>query len=86
MDDEAILAAVKEVVEEILKADPEEIKAEARFDTELDADSTQSLELMAGFEAKFDIEMDLDDAMAVKTVGGAVEFIKKVIEEQHGQS
>ena len=78
MDNDAILASVKEVVEEILKADPDEIKAEARFDIDLDADSTQSLELIAGFEAKFD--------MAVKTVGGAVEFIKKVIEEQHGQS
>jgi acyl carrier protein len=46
---------------------------------DLGAESTQSVELVAAFEQEFDIEMDDDAALAVKTVGGAVDFIVRQV-------
>jgi acyl carrier protein len=40
--------------------------------------------LVAGFEEEFDVDMDEDEALSVATVGGAVEYLAKVIAEQHG--
>ncbi|MCK5845781.1 MAG: hypothetical protein KAG97_13795, partial [Victivallales bacterium] len=67
---------------EILETPAEEIKIEHAFVEDLDAESIQSIELMAAFEEEFDIEMDEDEAMAVKTVREAVEFVEKCIREQ----
>ena len=75
---------VKKVVSEILKVDAADVKPEHRFVQDLGAASIQSIELVAAFEEEFDIEMDPDEALAVKTVGDAVDFIAKVVEEQHG--
>jgi len=74
---------VKKVTAQILKVDPEEIKPESHFVRDLGAESIQSIELVAAFEEEFDIEMDQDEALAVQTVGEAVEYIEKVIAEQH---
>jgi len=74
---------VKKVTARILKVDPEEIKPQSHFVRDLGAESIQSIELVAAFEEEFDIEMDQDEALAVQTVGEAVEYIEKVIAEQH---
>ena len=74
---------VKKVTAQILKVDPDQIKAESHFVRDLGAESIQSIELVAAFEEEFDIEMDQDEALAVQTVGEAVEYIEKVIAEQH---
>ncbi len=70
------------IVSETLEVPVEEIKPEHRFVEDLDAESIQSIELMAAFEEEFDIEMDEDEAMEVKTVGEAIEFVEKCIREQ----
>ncbi len=75
---------VKKVTAQILKVDPDQIKPESHFVRDLGAESIQSIELVAAFEEEFDIEMDQDEALAVQTVGEAVEYIEKVIAEQHG--
>lgn len=80
MDD--ILQRVKKVVAKQLKADESKITESSDFVKDLGAESIQSIELVAAFEEEFDIEMDEKAALAIKTVGGAVEFIKKAIEEQ----
>ena len=74
---------VRKVTARILKVDPEEIKPQSHFVRDLGAESIQSIELVAAFEEEFDIEMDQDEALAVQTVGEAVEYIEKVIAEQH---
>ncbi len=73
---------VIKVVSQQLKVDENEIKSESRFVKDLGAESIQSIELVAAFEEEFDIEMDEDAALKVQTVGNAVEFIKKAMEEQ----
>ena len=70
------------VTARVLQLDPGEIKLEHEFAQDLGAESVQSVELVAMFEEEFGIEMAEDAALAVQTVGGAVEFISRVCEEQ----
>ena len=76
---------VKKVVAKHLKTDEDKIKLESDFVKDLGAESIQSIELVAAFEEEFDIEMDEQAALAVKAVGDAVAFIKKMIEEGGGK-
>ncbi|MHC4571297.1 MAG: acyl carrier protein [Planctomycetota bacterium] len=77
---------VKKVVAKQFKVNENEIKLESEFVKDLGAESIQSIELIALFEEEFDIEMDEQAALVVKTVGDAVEFIKKVIKENDGEA
>lgn len=77
---------VKKVVAKQFKVNENEIKPESEFVRDLGAESIQSIELIALFEEEFDIEMDEQAALVVKTVGDAVEFIKKVIQENDGEA
>jgi len=70
------------VTARVLKIDPNEIKPEHEFTTDLGAESVQSVELVANFEEEFGIEMDEDAALAVTNVGDAVKFITQVCKEQ----
>ena len=74
-------ARVKKVTSEVLGVPIEEVSTESRFVEDLNAESIQSIELVAAFEAEFDIEMDEDEALNVKNVGDAVAFIGKHLEE-----
>ena len=71
---------VKKVASEVLETSPDKIKTSDSFTGDLGAESIQSVELVAGFEEEFDIEMDEDEALSVQTVGDAVEFIAKHLE------
>ena len=70
------------VTARVLQLDPSEIELAHEFAHDLGAESIQSVELVAMFEEEFGIEMDEDAALAVQSVGGAVEFITQVCEEQ----
>lgn len=82
MDRTEIENRVKKVTAEVLGVDEAEIKPESRFVEDLGAESVQSLELVAAFENEFDIEMEEDAALKVQTVGKAVDFIQKYLEEK----
>ena len=66
---------VVQVVCRVLDIDEDMVQPDSHFVFDLGAESTQSVELVAGFEAEFDIEMDDDAALRVQTVGEAVDFI-----------
>lgn len=74
-------ARVKKVTSEVLGVPVEEVSKESQFVEDLNAESIQSIELVAAFEAEFDIEMDEDEALNVRSVGDAVAFIGKHLEE-----
>ncbi len=74
---------VKKVVSRLLGVNESQIADDSDFVRDLGAESIQSIELVAAFEEEFDIEMDEEAALQVKTVGKAVEFVKKDIAEQH---
>jgi len=73
---------VKAVTAKVLRLNADDIKMEDDFTADLGAESVQSIELVAMFEEEFGIEMDEDAALSVQTVGDAIDFIKKVCEEQ----
>ena len=82
---ESIAERVKNVTAELLKVDPAKVKESARFVEDLGAASIQSIELVAAFEEEFNVEMDQDEALNIKTVGDAVQYVGKVIAEQHAK-
>ena len=74
---DAVEERVRAVIASVLGIDGGSFELDAEFTADLGAESVQSIEMMAGFEEEFEIDMDEDEALAVQTVGGAVEFIKK---------
>ncbi|NQT54112.1 acyl carrier protein [bacterium] len=79
-----VIARVKDVTARMLKVDPATVTDDSHFVRDLGAESIQSIELVAAFEEEFDIEMDQDEALSVSSIGDAVAYISKVIDEQHG--
>ena len=73
---------VIDVTARVLEMEPDQIKLEHVFTTDLGAESVQSVELVAMFEEEFGIEMDEDEALSVTNVADAVAYITKACKEQ----
>ena len=80
MADADVVARVIKVTSQVLGLDPSEIEPEANFIFDLGAESSQSIELVLGFEAEFDVDMDQEKALAIQTVGDAADFIEGYLE------
>jgi len=80
MEKQEILDRIVKVTAEVLGVDAEMVKPESNFVFDLGAESTQSVQLVAGFEEEFDIEMEGEEALAVQNVGDAADFIAKYVE------
>lgn len=68
---------IKEIIVEQLGVDEEEVKIEARFKEDLDADSLDLFEIVTALEEEFDIEIPTEDLETIKTVKNAVDYIDK---------
>ena len=79
MENKEIQDRVAKVVCEVLGVDCEMVELESNFVFDLGAESSQSIQLVAGFEEEFGIEMDNEAALSVQTVGDAVTFIAKYV-------
>ena len=79
MDKREIQERVVKVVGDVLGVDADMVESSSNFIFDLGAESTQSIQLVAGFEEEFGIEMDNESALQVQTVGEAVDFITKYI-------
>ncbi len=79
MENKEIQDRVVKVVCEVLSVDAEMVEPESNFVFDLGAESSQSIQLVAGFEEEFGIEMDNEAALSVQTVGDAVTFIAKYV-------
>ncbi len=69
------LEAVKEIIVDLLGADPAKVTPDARFREDLEADSLDLVELIMAFEDKFGGEISDEDAQSITTVGEAVKYI-----------
>lgn len=68
---------VKEIIVDQLGVEEEEVKLEASFKEDLDADSLDLFEIVTALEEEFDIEIPTEDLQSIKTVKNAVDYIEK---------
>lgn len=77
MSVENIEAKVKEIICQQLEVNPDKVKREASFIDDLKADSLAVVELVLAFEQEFKITIPEEDTEQIKTVGDAIDYIKK---------
>lgn len=78
----ALIDDVKNIIVEQLHVTPEKVTENANFVDDLGADSLDIVELVMAFEEKFSIEIPDDDSQQLLTVGKAVEYLGKKLEEK----
>jgi len=78
---ESAEAKVKEIIINELGVDPEKVTPEASFVEDLGADSLDTVELVMAFEEEFGVDIPDEDAEQMRTVGDAVNYLKKHAEE-----
>ena len=66
---------LKKLVVEQLGVEEDEVKPEASFVDDLNADSLDLVELIMSLEEEFQTEISDEDAEKIRTVGDAVEYI-----------
>jgi len=76
---------VREIIAEQLMADPEEVTDEASFVDDLGADSLDTVELIMEFEDEFGIEIPDEDAEKIQTVGEAIAYIERLVQEKEAE-
>lgn len=68
---------VMQIVAEQMNVDKSEIKRETSFVNDLNADSLDTVELVMELEDEFDLTIPDEEAEKLKTVGEAIDYIKK---------
>nr|YP_002049116.1 acyl carrier protein [Paulinella chromatophora]ACB42906.1 acyl carrier protein [Paulinella chromatophora] len=76
MSQEAIHERVRSIVADQLSVDANEIKIDSNFQTDLGADSLDTVELVMALEEAFDIEIPDEAAEGIATVGDAIAYIQ----------
>ncbi len=75
MSKEDILAKLRPVIAEQLGVDESEVKEDASFTEDLNADSLDLVELIMSLEEQFKLQISDEDAEKITTVGEAVGYI-----------
>ncbi len=73
----AVEDKVKEIIIDQLGVAANEVTPEASFVDDLGADSLDTVELVMALEEEFDLEIPDEEAEKIKTVGEAIDYIKK---------
>ncbi len=71
---------VIQIVSEQMSVDKVEIKRTTSFVNDLNADSLDTVELVMELEDEFDMTIPDEEAEKLKTVGEAIDYIKKHLE------
>ena len=72
-----IEAKVKAIIADKLGVEESQITKEANFQTDLGADSLDTVEMIMEFEKEFNIEIPDEDAQKIATVGDAIAYVEK---------
>ena len=71
---------VRKVIAEHFGLKPEELRDDMTFAEDLMAESIDIIELIAALEEEFGVEIPEEEAQQNRTVGQAIEYMKKKIE------
>ena len=74
MKKEEVLSRLKEIIEDRLDVEEDQIVPEASFVEDLGADSLDIVELIMGIEEEFDIEIPDEDAEKLTSVSEAMNY------------
>jgi len=74
VDRDQAFEQVKEIIVEQLGVSGDEVKLEASFQEDLNADSLDLVELIMSMEDKFGVKIPDEDAEKILTVGDAVDY------------
>jgi acyl carrier protein len=77
MSKEDILVKLKPIIAEQLGVDESEVKEDASFTEDLNADSLDLVELIMSLEEQFKLQISDEDAEKITTVGEAVDYISE---------
>ena len=72
-----IESKVKAIIVDKLGVEESQVTNEANFQTDLNADSLDTVELIMEFEKEFDISIPDEDTQKISTVGDVVAYIEK---------
>ena len=72
---DAVLAGLKEIVEEVAGIPPASIELGKNFTDDLDVDSLSMVEVVVAAEERFGVKIPDDKVTELATVGDAVNFI-----------
>lgn len=75
MTEAEIFEQIKVMLVEQLGVEEADIKMEASFQDDLDADSLDLVELIMEMEDKFSVKISDEDAEKIRTVGEAVNYV-----------
>lgn len=67
---------VKAIIADKLGVEPSEVTNEANFQTDLGADSLDTVEMIMEFEKEFEIEIPDEDTQKIATVGDAIAYVE----------
>jgi len=79
--DQGLFTKLKELIVDKLEVKESDVVPEATFRDDLGADSLAIVELVMNIEDRFGITIPDEDAEKLHTVGSAVEYIQKKLEE-----
>ena len=71
-----------EIVSEQMGVDKAEVTPETSFINDLNADSLDTVELVMEFEDEFDMSIPDEEAEKIQTVGAAIDYITKIMEDK----
>ncbi len=82
MSDNGLETRVRKIIADRLQVDAESVTPAASFVEDLGADSLDLVELVMAFEEEFSVEIPDQDAENMKTVGAAIDYLKKKVDAQ----
>lgn len=81
-DIQKITETVKAIIVKHLAVNADQVTPEARFIEDLNADSLDTVELVMEFEETFDLRISDDVVENMLTVGAAIDYIAKKLDEK----
>jgi acyl carrier protein len=77
MEDTEILTGMAEIIEEITGVPAADVAPEKAFVDDLEIDSLSMVEILVAAEERFGVRIPDEDARDLRTVGDAINYIKK---------